>query len=150
MTRQARRRDSRGLAMRTARLMAVVLASSVGLALAHPVMPALARMTDVETVAATFSTETLDPPTDLTATATLELIVTLTWTATVDSRATGYQVLRGTADGGPYTQIATVTPRTTTSYDDLPLVPGTYYYVLRTYYGPWTSVDSNQESVLVL
>jgi hypothetical protein len=96
------------------------------------------------------STETLDPPTSLNATATPGLVVDLTWTATVDLRATGYHVLRGTADGGPYTQIATIASRTTTSYQDLPLVPGTYYYVVRTSFASWTSVNSNQRSVFAL
>lgn len=129
---------------------ATVLAVGIVAGVGRPVTTTLALLGDTQTVAATFSTETLDPPTNLDATATAGLIVDLTWTATVDVRATGYRVLRGTSDGGPYTEIATVTPRTTTSYTDLPLVPGTYYYVLRTYYGSWTSVNSNQVSVLAL
>ena len=132
------------------RSLAAVLAAAAMLAAAHPVTPALARMTNVETVPATFSTETLDPPTNVNATATLGLIVTITWTPTVDTRATGYQILRGTVNGGPYTQVGTVTPRTATSHVDLPVVPGTYYYVVRTYFGPWTSVNSNQDSVFAL
>lgn len=111
---------------------------------------ALARMTDSETVASTFSTETLDPPTGLTATAALLLRVNLAWTATVDTRATGYQVLRGTASGGPYTQVATITSRTTTTYQDTVPLPGQYFYVLRTYFDSWTSANSNQASVLAV
>ena len=129
---------------------AAVLAAALLAGLARPVPVALALMTETEAVAATFSTEVLDPPTNLNATAQLGLIVNLTWTATVDLRATGYQVLRGTSSGGPYTQIGTVTPRTTTTFEDLPIVPGTYYYVLRSYYGSWTSVNSNQKSVVAL
>jgi hypothetical protein len=127
--------------------LAGILATALLAGVGRPVPPVLALMGDAETVAASFTTETLDPPTNLNATATLGLIVTLTWTATVDTRATGYQVLRGTSNGGPYTQVATVTPRMTTTYVDVPLVPGTYYYVLRTYYLSWTSVNSNQDSV---
>ena len=130
--------------------LAIVLASLVFGGLGRPIPTVLARMTDVETAASSFSTETLDPPTNLNATATLGLVVTLTWTVTPDTRATGYQVLRGTSNGGPYSVVATVTPRTATSHVDLPLVPGTYYYVLRTYFGSWTSVNSNQDSVLAL
>ena len=135
---------------RVAKGVAILLVGLVSTTLRWPAIAVLARMTDVETVAATFSTEVLDPPTSVNATAALGLIVTLTWTATVDTRATGYQVLRSTVNGGPYTQVATVSPRTTTTYVDLPLVPGTYYYVLRTYFGPWTSVNSNQDSVFAL
>ncbi len=140
----------RSAGRRVARRVAMVLAATVLLAATRPVPPVLARMTDAETVAATLTTETLDPPTSLNAVATLGLVVTLTWTATVDIRATGYQVLRSTVSGGPYTVIGTVTPRTTTTYVDLPLIPGTYFYVVRTYFGPWTSVNSNQRSVLAL
>lgn len=129
---------------------AALLATALLAGLARPVPVTLALMTETETVAATMSTEVLDPPTNLNATAQLGLIVNLTWTATVDLRATGYQVLRGTSNGGPYTQIGTVTPRTTTTFQDLPVVPGTYYYVLRSYYGSWTSVNSNQRSVVAL
>jgi hypothetical protein len=135
---------------RVAKGVAILLVGLLATAFRWPAIAVLARMTDAETVGATFSTEVLDPPTALNATATLGLVVTLTWTATVDARATGYRVLRSTVNGGPYTQIATVNPRTTTTYVDLPLVPGTYYYVLRTYFGPWTSVNSNQDSAFAL
>ncbi len=141
-----RRRRPRGTFTPLAAALATLLLTGLG----RPLPAALALMGDAETVAAALATETLDPPTNLVATATLGLVVTLTWTEAVDTRATGYQVLRGTASGGPYSQIATVTPRTTTTYVDLPLLPGTYYYVLRTYYGSWTSVNSNEASVLAL
>ena len=128
----------------------MILACLVSADLGWPGHAALARLTDSETAAGTLSTETLDPPTGLTATATLGLVVTLTWTATVDVRATGYQVFRSTTNGGPYTQVGTAPSRTTTTFTNVPIVPGTYYYVLKTYFGPWTSVNSNQDSVLAL
>ena len=131
-------------------ILAVVLASTLGLGLGRPIAWTLAVIGDIETVPSTFSTETLDPPTSLTCAAQIPLIVNLSWTATDDARATGYQVFRGTANGGPYSQIATVTSRTTTTYQDLPLVPATYYYVLKTYFGSWTSVNSNQASCVAI
>jgi len=118
--------------------------------LAWPVRPALALLTESETVAATSTTTTLHPPTGLAAAAALLMRVNLTWTATVDARATGYQVLRGTANGGPYTQVATVTSAATTSYQDTVPLPGQYFYVLRTYYDSWTSSNSNQASVIAV
>ena len=142
----ARRRGSAAPVAPAAAVLATVLLAGLG----RPVPVTLALLTETETVAATFTTEILDPPTNLNATATLGLVVTLTWTATVDARATGYQVLRGTASGGPYTQIATVTPRTTTTYVDLPLTPGNKCYVLRSYYGSWTSVNGNEDCVFAL
>jgi hypothetical protein len=115
---------------------------------AWPVRPAFALLTESETVASTFTTTTLNPPTGLAAAAALLLRVNLSWTATTDPRATGYQVLRGTANGGPYSQVATVTPKTATSYQDTVPLPGVYYYVLRTYYDSWTSSNSNQAQVV--
>jgi len=130
---------------------AAALAISLSLAtLAWPVQPALAIVSDTETVASTFTTETLDPPTGLAAAAALLLRVNLSWTATVDLRATGYQVYRGTASGGPYTLITTITSRATTTYQDTVPLPGQYYYVLKTYFDSWTSVNSNQASVLAV
>jgi hypothetical protein len=125
------------------------MAAALGVAtLIWPVQPALALLSDGETVASTFSTETLDPPTSLTATAALLLRVNLSWTATVDARATGYQVLRGTASGGPYTQVATITSQSTTTYQDTVPLPGQYFYVLRTYFDSWTSANSTQASLI--
>lgn len=141
MTRRRRLRSDRA---------AVIAASLVLTTIAFPVPPALALLTESETGASTFSTETLDPPTSLTAAAALLLRVNLSWTATVDTRATGYQVLRGTASGGPYTQVATVTSPSTTTYQDTVPLPGQYYYVLRTYFDSWTSANSNQASVLAV
>lgn len=129
---------------------AVILAGFVLVGVGRPVTPVLALMTDTKAVSSALSTETLDPPTGLAASAALLLRVNLSWTVTPDTRATGYRVLRGTTSGGPYTQVATITSRTTTSYQDTVPLPGQYYYVLRTYYESWTSVNSNQASVLAV
>jgi len=137
----ARRRGSAAPVAPAAAVLATFLLAGLG----RPVPAALALLTETETIAATFSTEVLDPPTNLDVTGPL-LVKTLTWTATVDSRATGYIVLRSTVSGGPYSQIATVTPRTATTYVDVVIGLGTRYYVLQSYYGSWTSVNSNQDS----
>ncbi len=88
-----------------------------------------------------FNTDTLDPPTSPSASGGAS--VTLNWTATADTYASGHRVLRGTATGGPYTQIAEVTPRTTTTYTESP-VAGTYFYVLRSFFQSWESVNSSE------
>ena len=126
-------------------LLAATLAAAVLAGFGRPIPRVLALMADIQSVPGTFSTETLDPPTNLNVTSAL-LVKTLTWTATVDIRATGYRVLRATNSGGPYSEIATVTPRTTTTYVDVVVLPGTYYYVLRSFYESWTRVNSNQDS----
>ena len=135
--------------LRPARVAALLVGVALGTIL-WPVRPALALLSETETVASTLTTTTLNAPTSLSAAAALLLRVNLSWTATVDARATGYQVLRGTANGGPYTQVATVTSAATTSYQDTVPLPGQYFYVLRTYYDSWTSSNSNQASVIAV
>ncbi len=88
-----------------------------------------------------FTADTLNPATSLSATGGSS--ISLSWTATSDTYASGYHVLRSTTSGGSYTQVAQVTPRTTTTYVDSPGAGG-YYYVVRAYYQNWESVDSNQ------
>jgi hypothetical protein len=109
--------------------------------------PSLARLADTATPTWSIQTDTLDPPTSLSAVG--GAFAALSWTATVDTYATGYNVLRGTASGGPYSAIGTVTPRTTVSTNDTPAASGTYYYVLQSYFQSWTSANSNQASAVV-
>ena len=106
----------------------------------------LARFTDADDVSGTVTAETLAPPTVLAAVG--GSTITLTWTPTVDTYATGYDVRRGSASGGPYGSIATVTPGTATTTSDAP-GPGTWYYVLRSLYQSWASADSGQASATV-
>jgi hypothetical protein len=106
---------------------------------------ALAVSTNTVSVGAnTLSTSSMAAPTALSATGGVSNIV-LNWTATTTAYATGTLVLRSTTSGGPYSQIAQVTPRTTTTYTDTPAA-GTYYYVLQSYFQNWTSANSSQAS----
>jgi hypothetical protein len=89
-----------------------------------------------------FSTTTLAAPSGLSATGGTS--ITLNWTATPSAYATGTRVLRATTSGGPYSQVAQVSPRTTTSYVDYPPGAGTYYYVVAAYYQQWTSANTAQ------
>jgi len=80
-------------------------------------------------------------PTGLTATAGSQQVC-LSWTAS--SGATGYNVKRGAASGGPYTQIATASA---TSYIDTNVTAGTtYYYVVTAVNSGGESGNSNQAS----
>jgi len=63
-------------------------------------------------------TDTLNPPTSLSAVINGSDIE-LDWTATADTYASGHRIYRGTSPGGPYTQIAQISPRTTTTYVDV-------------------------------
>lgn len=98
----------------------------------------------------TFSTDTLDPPTGLAAAPGPGAPkIKLNWTVTVDSYASGYRVFRSTTSGGPYTQIKELTPATEIKYTDNTVTTGTtYYYVLRSFYQNWESVNSNEASAL--
>lgn len=90
----------------------------------------------------TFSADTLQAPSGLAV--AWNPAVNLSWTATSSTWASGYRILRATSAAGPYTQIAQISPRTTTTYTDAPGA-GTFHYRLRAYYGTttWESVDSN-------
>jgi hypothetical protein len=111
-----------------------------------PAPRSLARFTDATATTGGIALDTLEPPTGLSATGGAD--VTLTWTPTVDAYATGYDVLRSATTGGPYSTAGTVTPGSATSTVDSP-GDGTWYYVLRSTYGPWSSTDSNEASASV-
>jgi hypothetical protein len=125
-------------------LLGIVLAG-----LGWPIPRSTAFYVDADATDASVATELLDPPTGLGASAT-GATVTLTWTASPDTGADGYQVLRAAASGGPYTLVSTVTPASTATTTDTP-GNGTWYYVLATVAGgaPWSSPPSNEASVTV-
>jgi hypothetical protein len=116
-----------------------------------PVSRSAALLTETDPTTASLALGILDPPSGLSGSAT-GLSVTLDWTASPDGPiSTGYQVHRGTASGGPYVQVGTATPGTSTTTTNAVPALGTYYYVLRTYAfsAPWVSGSSNQATVAV-
>jgi hypothetical protein len=147
MTGQATRPVARRL-----RLLAVLAVTLLTAAVAaSPLATSSAFFTDTSTASGSSTTATLDPPTGLSASA-VGLVVTLTWTASPDAAVSaGYQVLRATVSGGPFSQVGTVTPASATTTNDTVPASGTYYYVLKTYAGgaPWTSVAAGQASAVV-
>ncbi len=87
------------------------------------------------------TTEPPGIPTNLSATAGNQQ-VSLSWT--VSSSASTYNVMRGAASGGPYTQVST---STTTAFADIGLTNGTtYYYVVIAVDSAGQSGNSNQAS----
>ena len=80
----------------------------------------LARLTDSDTSTGAFATDTLDPPTTLAATGGAS--TSLTWIATPDPYAAGYELRRATVTGGPYTLVSTITPRSTVATTDTPAI----------------------------
>jgi hypothetical protein len=93
----------------------------------------------------TFSSGELDPPMSLTASG--GSVITLVWMSPPDSEASGYRVLRGTAAGGPYAEIAQITSGTATTFTDAPAA-GTYFYVVRSFFEGRNSVNSNEVSAI--
>ncbi len=67
----------------------------------------------------------LAAPTELYVTGTGDNRISLAWTASADSRVTGYIVRRATSSSGPWVEVATVEG---TSYTDGGLSNGTRYY----------------------
>ena len=109
---------------------------------------ASAAFTDRDTASQTFRTATLEPPTSVAAahgTCTIGVsdAIVLMWIASVTTTVNGYEILRATASGGPYTAIGTVTGRTVETYIDTPLAFATsYHYVIRSIKGSWRSVQT--------
>jgi hypothetical protein len=71
----------------------------------------------------------------------------LSWTD-ASTNESGMEILRGAVSGGPYTQLATISPGTT-SFVDETATPGTHYYVVRAFNGTATSLYSNQATVTI-
>jgi hypothetical protein len=117
------------------------------LAVVGTVVPmSLTRFTDSGSSAGAFSAATLNPPTGVSATGGSS--VTLSWTASTSTGATGYKVERSTSLAGSYAQIGTATPVNSTSYLDSPAA-GTYWYRLSTYVGSWASATTTPVSAAV-
>ena len=130
---------------RTLGLAAIVVLVPALLGAAAPI--SLARLTDAATSTKALGSDTLDPPTSLGATG--GTLAALTWTATPDTYAAGYDLQRATVSGGPYAVVSTITPRTTVATTDTPSASGTYFYVLRSTLQSWQSVNSNQALAVV-
>jgi hypothetical protein len=89
---------------------------------------------------------TLAPPTAVTALQTgcknnKPVTITIGWTATSSAFATGYQIERATASGGPYSVVANVAIGTTSYVDADPTLgfTTTYYYRVLSTYQSWTA-----------
>jgi hypothetical protein len=121
---------------------AIVLAGSLTAA-----PTTLARFTRTRTSVAALGTGSILPPTGLSASVS-GTTVTLTWTPSTSTVVTGYTVRRSATSGSGYTAIATVTPRSATTTTDSP-GSGTFYYVLRSVFQNWDSVNSNEATAVV-
>lgn len=112
---------------------------------------ALASFLDTATASGGWSvtTETLQPPTNLTSAGCLLGTVTLTWEASPSEWATGYEVRWSTTNGGPYNRGPLTTTLLTQQVTGLSALT-TYYFVVRATRGAWFSVNSNQHTASCL
>ncbi|MCY7419782.1 MAG: hypothetical protein LH650_15065 [Chloroflexi bacterium] len=124
----------------------LLIVTTLLLAIGVPASTTLAQFTDPAVTTGSFAVDTLAPPTVLGATG--GATVTLTWTPSADTYATGYAIYRSETSGSGYTLVSTATPGTANSKADSPGA-GTWYYVVRTTFASWDSVDSNQASAIV-
>jgi hypothetical protein len=131
---------------RPAARLAIALFVSV-LASVHTVPTALATFTSNPThPTSSVSSGTLAAPTSLSASCFLltPTHIRLNWTATSSTWADGYEILRGTSSGGPYTPVGTVSGQGTTTGDNTRPNTGTFFYVVRATKSLWRSGNSNQ------
>lgn len=71
--------------------------------------------------------------------------IVISWTATSSSWASGYEILRSTTSGGPYTVAGTVSGAGTTTFTDAPLAwSTTYHYRVRAMKHQWRSSTTAQ------
>ncbi len=69
-------------------------------------------------------------------------VIELSWSAA--AHASSYRVLRSTTSGGPYSEVGTTTG---TTFTDTSISLTTYYYVVQSLNGPWSSSNSAQVQV---
>jgi hypothetical protein len=128
------------------RRLAILLLAGIVIALAAaPTSLALFHRTRNRQAA--FTTGSILPPTALAA-GVAGATVTLSWTPTVTTAATGYDVARSSVSGSGYLIASSVSPATLATTTDGPGA-GTWYYVLRAVLGGWTSGDSNEVAAIV-
>lgn len=93
---------------------------------------------------------TIAAPTGVSATAsTVACRISVTWTMTSTTWASGYHVYRAGSSAGPYSFLGTTLGRANQAYNDesASLKIGiSYYYQVRAYYGSWLSPWSNTAS----
>lgn len=127
-------------------VLAMFVLTGAGTALAQTAAGAFTDSVDGGTSTATAAT--IDPPSGVSALASCAdstAEVAVGWTASPDTEATGYEILRSTTSGGSYSSVGTVSDPAATAFTDTGLsYSTTYYYVVRTttstsWVSPWTS-----------
>ncbi len=123
-------------------LLAAILVASACVSLL-PVQRSIGLLTSAHANVSVLSSSNLEAPIGLNATATGPGSISLVWSQSMSTFATGYEVYRITGDEPEYTLITTQIGLASTSYDDGGLTPVTgYTYYIVTIYENWTSAPS--------
>ncbi len=127
------------------------MAFGFALALLGAPAVAMAHFVDEDSASLSVSTATLQPPTaaDTSPGACTEAgdATVVTWTRSSSSQVAGYEILRSTVGGGPYSPVGIAAGQATESYTDSPLAfSTTYYYVIRATREGWRSVNTAEVS----
>jgi len=105
----------------------------------------LAVLLDSEGVAANLiSTNTLSATTSVTVDDSTAGQIDVSWSATVDSYAGGYNIYRSDTQGSGYPYLDTLIGQSTSNFSDSILGTITHYYVVESYADDWTSTYSNE------
>jgi len=129
----------------------VLTALGVTLGLLGTTGVAAAHFVDGDSASLSVSTAILEPPTapgtspgDCTSEGDA---IVVTWTASTSAVVTGYEILRSTASGGPFSVVGTATGNATQTFTDSPLAfSTTYYYVVRAVKDSWRSPETSTVS----
>ena len=138
--------------MRRARRLAVALAGTV-LAAATTTVAASAWSSSATVAQQAIASATIAPPTGLAAgngvcVKNSSVRVDVTWTQTTSTFADGYEILRSTSAGGPFTTVGTVSGVGTKTFTDTGTAFSTaYYYIVKATRGAWRSAPSSVASV---
>jgi hypothetical protein len=108
----------------------------------------LAVFGDAATASKSLTTDTLDPPTSLAAT-NGALTTTLSWVPSVDAYTAGYEIWRSTTSGSGHALVTTITPGSASSTTNTPGGTGVFFYVLRSSFQNWRSVNSSEASATI-
>jgi len=126
----------------------------VGAVLTISTAPAAAKWSAAGAVSTNSRALTLAAPSGLSAVAGCVAIVliprvTLTWTPSPSVFAAGYDILRSTVSGGPYSVVGTASGGATTTFTDSATLGlnVTYFYVIRARRTNWLSAPTAQVSV---
>lgn len=105
-----------------------------------------AAFTSTSKATVTAKSDTLQAPASITLNSLAGGQTQLTWTPSTSSYTTGYKILRSNNTYGPWTELGTVSGRTTTSYTDTKSGTTQWIYRVESIWGKWVSTSAGFEA----